>query len=48
MVKNLPLAQGVIEFCFEIEFHIGIPAGSLLLPLAMSLPLSFSVSRVNK
>ena len=29
-----------------IEFRIGVPAGSLLLPLPMSLP--FSVSLMNK
>ena len=36
-VDGLPLAQGP-----GIESHIGVPAGSLLLPLPVSLPLSVS------
>ena len=32
----------------RIESHIGIPARSLLLPLPRSLPLSQSVSLMNK
>ena len=31
-----------------IESHIGLPAGSLLLPLPMSLPLSSCLSWINK
>ena len=36
-VWSLPSAQGVIKFCIEL------PAGSLLLPLPVSLPLSLCV-----
>ena len=32
----------------RIESHIGLPAWSLLLPLPVSLPLSLSVSWINK
>ena len=32
----------------RIEFHIRLPAWSLLLPLTMSLRLSLSVSLMNK
>ena len=32
----------------RIESHVGLPAWSLLLPLPVSLPLSFSVSLMNK
>ena len=32
----------------RIESHIGLLAWSLLLPLPMSLPLSFSLSLMNK
>ena len=32
----------------RIKFHVGLPAWSLLLPLPMSLPLSLSVSVMNK
>ena len=31
-----------------MESHIGLPAGSLLLPLPLSLPLSVRLSGVNK
>ena len=43
-VEDLPLAQGMIPGS-GIESHIGLPAGSLLLPLPMSLPLSISFCR---
>ena len=48
-VEHLPLAQGVIPGS-RVESCIGIPAGSLLLPLSMSLPLSHCVcvSFMNK
>ena len=45
VVEHLPSAQGVIPGS-EIESHIGLLAGSLLLPLPMSLPLC--VSLMNK
>ena len=32
----------------RIESRVGLPAWSLLLPLPVSLPLSFSVSLMNK
>ena len=38
VVKRLPLAQGMI-LGSGIESHIGLPAGSLLLPLPVSLSL---------
>ena len=38
-VEHLPSAQGVTPGP-GIESHIGLPAGSLLLPLPVSLPLS--------
>ena len=31
-----------------IKSHIGLPSGSLLLPLPVSLPLSLCLSRINK
>ena len=37
-VESLPLAQGMI-LGSEIESHIGLLAGSLLLPLSVSLSL---------
>ena len=40
--ENLPSAQGVI-LGSGIKSHTGLPVGSLLLPLPMSLPLSLSV-----
>ena len=46
-VEYLPLAQGVI-LRSRIESHIGLLAGSLLLPLAVSLPLCVCVSLMNK
>ena len=42
-VEHLPSAQGVIPE-FGIESHIRHLAGSLLLPLPVSLPLSLCVS----
>ena len=39
VVKHLPSAQGVI-LGPGIEFHIRLPARSLLLPMPTSLPLS--------
>lgn len=42
-VERLPSAQEVIPG-FRIESRIGLLAGSLLLPLLMSLPLSLWVS----
>ena len=47
MVERLPLAQGVI-LGSGIESFISILAGSLLLPLPMSLPLSVCLSWINK
>ena len=41
-VEHLPLVQDVVPGS-GIESHIGLPAGSLLLPLPMSLPLSVSL-----
>ena len=46
-VERLPLAQ-VWSWSPGIKSHNGLPAGSLLLPLPMSLPLSLSVSLMNK
>ena len=46
-VERLPLAQVMIPGS-GIEFCIRLPAGSLLLPLSMSLPLSLSLSLINK
>ena len=43
VVKHLPSAQGVI-LGPGIEFHIRLPAGTLLLPLPMSLTLSLCLS----
>ncbi|CAK7320259.1 hypothetical protein VULLAG_LOCUS22521 [Vulpes lagopus] len=43
VAEHLPLAQSVIPGP-GIESHIRLPAGSLLLPLPMSLPLSVCVS----
>ena len=43
MVERLPSAQGVILES-GIESHIGLPAGSLLLPLPVSLPFSLSLA----
>ena len=42
VVEHLPLAQGVILGSWDpgIESHIGLPTGTLLLPLPVSLPLS--------
>ena len=45
VVEHLPLAQ-VMTPGSRIESRIGLPAGSLLLPLPGSLPLS--VSLMNK
>ena len=45
VVEHLPSTQGVILGSW-VESHIGLPAGSLLLPLPMSL--SLSVSFMNK
>ena len=45
VVECLSLAQGVIQGP-GIESHIGLPTGSLLLLLPISLPLS--VSLMNK
>ena len=49
MVERLPSAQGVI-LDPGIKFRIGVPVGSLLLPLPVSLPLSLRVSHesINK
>ena len=47
VVERLPLVQGAIQGP-GIESCIGLPAGSLLLPLPVSLPLSQSVSLMNK
>ena len=47
VVEPLPLAQVVIPGSWD-ESHIGFPAGSLLLPLPVSLPLSVCLSRINK
>ena len=44
VVECLPSAQGMI-LCPGNESHIGLPVGSLLLPLPMSLP---SMSLMNK
>ena len=41
-VECLPSAQGVIPGSCD-ESLIGLPAGSLLLPLPVSLPLSVSL-----
>ena len=38
----------VLSWSPEIESHIGLLAGSLLLPLPMSLPFYLSVSLMNK
>ena len=43
VVEHLPLAQGVIPG-LGIKSYIGLPTGSLLFPLPMSLRLSLSVS----
>ena len=40
VVECLPLAQVVIG----MESHVGLPTGSLVLPLPVSLPLSLCVS----
>ena len=42
VVERLPLAQGMIPGS-RIESHIGLLAGSLLLPRPVSLPLSVSL-----
>ena len=42
---HLPSAQGMIP-SLGIESHIGLPEGSLFLPVSISLPLS--VSLMNK
>ena len=42
-IENLPSAQGVIPES-GIKSHIGLLAGSLLLPLLVSLPLSLCLS----
>ena len=47
VVAHLPLAQAVIPCHYGIESHVGLPTGSLLLPLPVSLPLSVS-SLMNK
>ena len=41
VLERLPLAQGVIPGS-RIQSHIGLSRGSLLLPLARSLPLCVS------
>ena len=46
-VERLPSAQGVI-LGPGIESRLGLPAWSLLLPLPVCLPLSQSVSLMNK
>ena len=46
VVKCLPLAQVEIPGSWDLESYIRLPAGSLLLPLPMSLP--FSGSLLNK
>ena len=43
-----PSAQGVILEAPGVESCVGLPAWSLLLHLPVSLPLSFSVSLMNK
>ena len=43
VVERLPLAQGMI-LGSGIEFRVGLPTRSLLLPLPMSLPLSVCLS----
>ena len=47
VVGRLPLAQGVIPG-LRIEFRIGLPARTLLLPLPVSLPLSLWGERVGE
>ena len=47
VVGRLLSAQGIIPV-FGIEAPIGLPVGSLLLPLPVSLPLSVCVSLMNK
>ena len=44
VVKHLPSAQVMIPRSPGIKSHIGLPKGSLLLPLPMSLPLSLFLS----
>ena len=46
VVEHLPSAQG--SQGPGIESHIQLAAGSLLHPLPMSLPLSLSVTIINK
>ena len=46
-LKRLPSAQGMILDC-GIDSHVGVPAGSLLLPLPVSASLSLSLSLMNK
>ena len=41
VAERLPSAQGMI-WGPGIEFHLGLPAWSLLLPLPVSLPLCVS------
>ena len=47
VVEHLPSAQ-VMILGSGIKSFIGLPTGSLLPPLPMSLPLSLSVSLMNK
>ena len=42
VVERLPLAHFMI-LASGIKSHIGLPTGSLLLPLPVSLPLSVSL-----
>ena len=48
VIEHLPLAQGAIPGSQDpgIKSHVGLPAGSLFLPLPVSLPLY--VSLMNK
>ena len=46
-VECLPSAQGMITG-LGMEFHIGLPMGSLLRPLPMSLPLFLCLSWISK
>ena len=47
VVECLPLAQGMIPSP-GIESHIGLPTGSLLLPLPMSASLHVSLMSKKK
>ena len=51
VIEHLPLAQVMIPW-FQVESCIGLPVGSLLLPLPVSLPLCICVCvcvpRINK